>query len=776
MKSRKLKKWMAFALASIMALSVTACGGSQGGDSGTRGGNSGNGAETKGFVYVPEFLEIDGNVSYYDMKYVEDSLYYGSYSYDEATGESRESIVKYSLADGSSSELPLKLDENMHFNEYAVASDGGIYAVCYDYSGEPGPEGWVEPKMMLCRFGADGEIIFSKDLAKALGQDGENAYVQYLALDARNRIYIGIESSIILLDEEGDLQGTVETGASWINSLGCGRDGKVYFSYYDHASENNTYVLAEADFDKKAVGATYSGFIGGNGNGLYAGLEHDFLVGDSSSVYAYDLKSQKCEKLFDWLDSDINGMGATCMGQMEDGRILAVINDWESDERGIALLTKTNASEVAQRETIVVGTMYGDSLLQSAAVKFNRTNEKYRISIRTYIDWNNWSETAYSDALTKLNNDVTSSNCPDILDLSGLNVQQLAAKGVFEDLNPYLEGSVYFSQDDFIPNVMDAYAYNGIQLSIPVTFSLRTVIGRASDLGDKDGWTIDEMIAYADSYPDAQIFDYSSKDYILQMCMAFNENAFIDWSTGECKFDTPEFKSLLEFVNRFPDEYQYEDGMASTPTRIQNREILLDMSYISDFNEMQLYKEIFEGDFTCIGYPTTDGSCGTGLTAYQAYAITSKSAYKEGAWEFIEGMLIPEEESDNVRGRSWNFPNNKEQLQAMAEEAVKIEYVTDANGEILKDENGDPIVQGAGMGIGYEDGWTYDYRIPTQDEVDIIMDLINKARPVTNSNGNDEILNIINEEAAAYYQGQKSVDEVTAIIQSRINIYVSENS
>ncbi|MDE7043538.1 MAG: hypothetical protein K2O97_00695, partial [Acetatifactor sp.] len=73
-------------------------------------------------------------------------------------------------------------------------------------------------------------------------------------------------------------------------------------------------------------------------------------------------------------------------------------------------------------------------------------------------------------------------------------------------------------------------------------------------------------------------------------------------------------------------------------------------------------------------------------------------------------------------------------------------------------------------------GLSYDYRMPTQEDVDIILDLIDKARPISNSGGNDEILNIINEEAAAFFQGQKSVDEVTNIIQSRINIFVSENS
>lgn len=766
MRSGKFKKAMAFTLACAVALSMAACGSPES-----------SGTEEKEFVYVPEFQEIEGeNVSYYEMKYVGDSLYYESYSYDEQTQQSSESIVKYSLEDGSSSTLPLQLGENVNLGSYTVAPDGNIVAVCRDYSGDPGPDGYMEPKSTLCKFDEQGEPLFSVDLAEALGPDAESTYIQYLTLDGQGRIYIAVDSKILLLDAEGTFRGAVDTGENWINNLGSGRDGKVYFSYYDRTGENSEYVLAEVDFDGKAVGEVHRGFVNGNGNGLYAGRDYDFLVGDGTSVYSYDLESQTSEKLFDWLDSDINGSYATCLGQLEDGRILVLINDWETDESGLALLTRKKSSEVPQKETILIGTLYGDSELQSAAVKFNKTNDKYRISIRTYMDWTNYSDNSMSDALTRLNNDITSNNCPDILDLSNLDIQRYAAKGLFEDLGPYLENSGQLDREDFIPSVMEAYTYDGKVISVPIAFALRTVFGRASDLGDRDGWTMDEMIAYADSYPDAQIFDYSTKEYILQQCMAFNEDAFIDWSTGECRFDTPEFKSLLDFVNRFPDEYQYEDGAASGPTRIQNREILLDIGYISDFDEIQMYKEIFEGDLACIGYPTTDGGCGTGLTAYQAYAITSKSDYKDGAWEFIESMLVPEEESENRMGyRNWYFPNSRERLQTMAEEAVKVEYLTDENGEIMKDENGEPIAMGGSSSVSYEDGWSYEYRIPTQDEVDIVLELIDKARPMA-SNGSDEIQKIILEEAAAFFQGQKSVDEVTAIIQSRVNIYVSENS
>ena len=63
--------------------------------------------------------------------------------------------------------------------------------------------------------------------------------------------------------------------------------------------------------------------------------------------------------------------------------------------------------------------------------------------------------------------------------------------------------------------------------------------------------------------------------------------------------------------------------------------------------------------------------------------------------------------------------------------------------------------------------------MPTQEEVDTIMELMNDAKPVS-YNGNDEITQIINEEAEAFFKGQKSVDEVAGIIQNRVNNYVGE--
>ena len=44
------------------------------------------------------------------------------------------------------------------------------------------------------------------------------------------------------------------------------------------------------------------------------------------------------------------------------------------------------------------------------------------------------------------------------------------------------------------------------------------------------------------------------------------------------------------------------------------------------------------------------------------------------------------------------------------------------------------------------------------------------------SNSNNSVNDIINEEASAFFSGQKSAKEVADIIQSRLSIYVNENS
>ena len=58
------------------------------------------------------------------------------------------------------------------------------------------------------------------------------------------------------------------------------------------------------------------------------------------------------------------------------------------------------------------------------------------------------------------------------------------------------------------------------------------------------------------------------------------------------------------------------------------------------------------------------------------------------------------------------------------------------------------------------------------EEVNTVLDFIKSVTDVATSE--TTIVNIIDDEAGAYYAGQKTAEEVADIIQSRVSIYLSE--
>lgn len=749
------RRILAIVLAAVMGLSLAGCG---------SGGTEE--APKKEWVYVPEFVTIEEeNVSYWDMIVSGDSLYYSSYTYDEENDSSNEVICQYSLTDRKMTEVSLAWPEDVMggrgINKFMIGGDGSFYVTHSVYD-----EKAQKSLSYLHRFDKDGNYVYGLELKDPQGED---FWVQEMAADDQGRLYIYGGRKVLLYDEGGKSKGSLSMdGEFYVERMAQGADGKVYVVYYSYSGTGSSTQMAEVDFAGGRLGTVYGAFPS-NTRSFVMGQEGDFLINDGNKVYEYSLDTQDKTELFDWLDCDINGNYVEAFGQITDGRILAVVQDWESSQNEVALLSRVKASEVAQKENITVGTISGGYTLRSLAVKFNKASDKYHVSVKEYIDYDNMNENSYSDAITSLNNDLTSGNCPDLIDLSGVNIAQMASKGVFDDLNSYLEKSSVLKRSDFLENILDAYTYEDELISIPASFAVQTLMGYKSQLGDKKGWTLDEMISYAESNPDKELFDRVSKNEILQGLIMLSGESFMDWNTGECNFDSDQFKNLLNFVNRFPDEVDWDDSKPVTPIRIQNGEVLLDMVSIDEFRAIQESLEMFKGDGVCIGYPTADGSGGHAFYARDAYAITSKAKCKDGAWAFIESVLTEEPGRWSRNG----FPTLKARLEAEAEEAVKIRYALDENGNPWLDENGDPIIENEGGGIGWGD-WFYTYHVPTQEEVDMVLEVIRAARPF-NYDNNDEAMKIILEEAEPFFKGQKGIDEVAGIIQNRVSNYIGEN-
>ena len=180
--------------------------------------------------------------------------------------------------------------------------------------------------------------------------------------------------------------------------------------------------------------------------------------------------------------------------------------------------------------------------------------------------------------------------------------------------------------------------------------------------------------------------------------------------------------------------------------------VLLAAYNISDFAEIQLYTEIFGEELTYIGYPTIEGN-GALMSMGSTLAITKNCEMPEHAWKLIREYFLPTESDGKGGYYSYNLSIRNDEFDKFCENAMS------------NDNNGS---------WGWGD-FQVDIKPATQEQVNEVKDLIANITAVDGAVSNS-MLNIINEEAAAYFNGQKTAKEVASIIQSRMQVYLSETN
>lgn len=760
-----VKRGISVALAALLSVSMAACG------SQDAAGNTGedNGTEASEYVYVPEYFQIKTQEeAYINRSMLQGTgLYYSVSSYREETGEYLTSFRYVDSADTTKTEeMELKLDlegYDTHMGDFFFDQESNLYVFWHAYpTQEDGEANYDSSTMYLTKYdnSMSGEQLWAQDIGSML-TDENNSYIQEAVVGKDGKIYASSNNVIYVMDGEGKYLKTIPTNTDWIHGMVSTEGGQVFMLQYGMKG----LELVEIDTATDTLGESFGNLPDMNGR-IRGGGEGKLLIAGTSKLYEYDMATQESAEVLAWIDSNIDGSYVQDFSILDNEKILLFYDDYEGEPE-LTLLTKTDASEVVQKEIITIATLHeGNSSLQRAAVAFNKRSDKYQIKIKHYIDnTTEWTENTYSDGLARMNADIVSDNCPDIIDLSYADMKNLAGKGALEDLTPYLEASTIANKEDFVPNVLQAFQIEGIQVTVPKYFNIATLLGKTSVVGTESGWTLTDIIALADANPEAQLMHYMNKGNALRLCLMFSSDSFIDYKTATCSFNSPEFIQVLEFANRFEEEYETDE---SFPSLIQSGKVLLSDASFGDVQEYQMYNLMFEDETTNIGYPTEDGSAGVFMNSSDMYGISAKSAHKDGAWAFIENILA----EDGTDRYGWGFPSRTEMLDKLFEEAMTPEYQYDENGEMMYDEEGNPL-EYPKTTWGYDD-WDAEIYAATPKEVDEIKAMIDCAKLA--AEGDNTIFEMISEEASAYFEGAKSAEETAQIIQSRVEIYVSENS
>ncbi|MBR5094167.1 MAG: extracellular solute-binding protein [Oscillospiraceae bacterium] len=620
-----------------------------------------------------------------------------------------------------------------------------------------------EAHLWLRRLDAEGRELAAAELQLPDPEQYLNSYGA--VLDGQGRLWVSADESVYVFAEDGALQAAIELG-TWTNALVVLSDGRVGAVVWERSGPE--LVLLDAEKKSAAERVTLEDypqriFPGSCGYGAF------YVSG--VRLYGYDLEEKTQTEIANLLDCDLGAETISLLRMEEDGTIRAVGGG--DSGVSVATLRQVPRDSVAEKRVLTLGTLYPDEV-SDAVVAFNRSHEDLRIEIRDYSQYNgDESEEAMVAGMTKLTTEIMAGSMPDLLALQQLPADQLAAKGLLEDLYPWIDADPELSREDFLPSVLQAAELDGGLYQASPGFVILTLIGAPQVVGDEPGWTFDEMEAALATMPEGCLVmdPYVTRDEALMMFLLTDLDSYVNWEDASCDFSNESFCKLLRFCAQFPAERgQAGDGMTSVGRISAGKQMCMDAS-IGSLDEIGFNDQYFGGSCTYIGYPCRSGN-GNVIYLAGGYAMSAACADKDAAWEFLRSFLTAEHQ----RGQ-YMLPLRRDVLQEELAEEMRIDYEKDEEGHYRLDENGEriPISRG-GMGMADENGNVvqFEYYGLSQEQADRFLAMLDGADKTVQFDM--KIYGIVKEEAAAFFAGQKSAEEVAKLIQSKVGLYLSEQS
>ena len=812
-------------------------------------------------VYRVTEIPLPENMNWmYDLSVEGEKIRVTGTHYDEKTYESWDVVYEMNL-DGTNltditpprkeagadnpDVIVLPSDPNVHTYEVGRTAlpDGTVWVGTCTYSYDPATYTSKE-SYTFGRVGADGEVLESFTDADVFGApqtEGEYRSLYNLTVCADGALLIsGYEAGmeVMFLRPAGvETFGKLDT-KDYLTSVYIQQrltDGDdLYFLHCDYSGSKNVFSLIPVDTKTATLGEPLKleGDHFDNMYNFFEGEGYTFYFMNETAVYGFDLETRTVVEVLNFMNSDLNYNVAYNMKVISPEKFVTYGYDSYTGSEAIFILDRVPEDELVPKYIIDVAVLADDWTIREEAVRFNRQSDEYRVNIRTYRlddyleegqDYN--YDELIEKAVTAMNNDIIAGRGPDILLTNTyMPIESYIAKGLLVDLYPLIDEDERFSRDDFLPNVLDALDVDGKLYEIFPRFSIQTLAGKTSVVGDRTSWTMSDFARWARNLPEkTKVFFDLYREDVFDLFLAFCYEEFIDADTGTCSFDSAAFADLLSFVASLPERPKDETGMYGEDywqqydNRFREDLAALEQLYISSFN---VYTSLvnytfYTRDITLVGAPTEGENGGAIIPGDMSFAISSKTPLKDGAWQFVSYFLTKEYQEKN----NYYFPIRTDALDAMMEEAIRQgeeekKFYEDMNGQgggIIVDDGiavlpetypvadtttaapeteiavesetyaelTETVVVTTGVGgvIGMPNPYP-----SGRDEVlyldremaEMIRDYVKSVSRVMRQN--QSVTSIIKEDAGAYFAGQKSLEETVKLIQNRVSTYVAENS
>lgn len=742
-------------------------------------------------ISMPDSFNVNG-----EMNYSNGRVYVQGY----APPNYQQTLYSVNIdgTDGKTIQL-LSDNDNAYIQQIKINGNGDIVYLYNEYFYDEETETHSENFYLSSKDINNNQLLKVNLIDVLKTDDNEYFWVQNMYIDINDYIYITSNQKISILDESGNFLFDIKlSDNTYVNSIFTTKKGDTILIYNDYNNNESNTVAKIIDFNKKDLGSEYNL---GNFPIQYMSRmipssdeKFDFFYNDNFSIYGYNSASDTSTEILNWINSDIDISYSNSFCIISADEIVSASYNYMNQKSEILFLSRVPDEDIKEKYILTLAAFYLDSTIKAHVIDFNRNNLEYRIQIEDYSIYN--TDNDYEAGINKLNTDISTGKVPDILVISSyyMPVSNYAAKGLFMDLNKFIEDDPDINRADYFENVLNAVQYNDKLYQLPTGFYVRTVVGKTKFFGDMNGWTMDEFNTFMALQPEGTLSfqDLTQSEMLNRYCTMMIDD-FIDSSTGKANFDSDGFIKVLEFCKTLNDKSKWEDPnfdhdkywQEMQDAYKEDRVILMDY-YLNGFDYFwDTMRVEFGEEISFIGMPTESRN-GSALQIMNEFSMSAKTKHSDGAWSFLRQFIM----DDYQETLSYGFPIKISYAEKLADKAIdppedeydyyypmpeiSVSEVYDDTSDVVANEAEAPVTteRQKRKNIRYIDGEEVDIGFITREYTDMILEYVKSINNIVRYDS--DMINIIVEEANAFFAGQKSAAETAKIIQNRLQNYIDE--
>mgnify|MGYP001172881538 CR=1 FL=1 len=437
----------------------------------------------------------------------------------------------------------------------------------------------------------------------------------------------------------------------------------------------------------------------------------------------------------------------------------------------------------AEPKTVTVSVMTSNRFLELAKQKFEKAHPGINIDIKEYVaapptdgklivkagDPQSADPKNVEKYASGVNTELMSGKASDLIFMDSLSYKKYADKKLLENLDALMKNDKNFHMDDYYTNIFDAMKYKDGLYVLPIGIQLQLLAGNPAALGgvkiDDGGWTWADwknIVASAarddnkDGAPDYYALAGLDRQPLLRTLLGTSYDKFVDEAGKKANFQSREFIDLLNLCKSLFDEKLIQPEMnrrsAAMFQPIHANE------YAATLISLQA---TFDGQGVLYNMPAEHDANGTSFIPTMQLALNSKSKNKQEAWEFMKFLIS--EEMQSAR-ELLSFAVNKKAGKAQQELA---KAMTDPNSGA-----------GSGSNPGQKqlrlmiDGKEFVPKPIEQKDLDVLERYVSGVKSAAQTD--PKVLDIVLQETAPFFSGQKSAEDTAKIIQSKVSTYLQE--